>query len=104
MAGQAEYAWAGEAAHMHFQQPVEFQKISSATIAYRKFDSGKPVIFLHGWPLAGVIFRKMIPFAQKDFTWYVPDLPGSWAFSRSGAGWRFFSDKPLIPNGPTLKP
>jgi hypothetical protein len=52
---------------MRFQQPVEFQKISSATIAYRKFDSGKPVIFLHGWPLAGVIFRKMIPFRAKRF-------------------------------------
>ena len=33
-------------------------------------------MFLHGWPLAGVTFRKLIPFLHKDFTCYVPDLPG----------------------------
>src|ERR687888_384644 len=61
---------------MYFQQPIQFQKVSSASIAYRKFGSGEPLIFLHGWPLAGVTFRKLIPFLQKDFTCYVPDLPG----------------------------
>jgi haloalkane dehalogenase len=65
-----------EPEHMYFREPVQFQRISSATIAYRKFGKGQPLIFLHGWPLAGVTFRKMIPSLHDHFTCYVPDLPG----------------------------
>jgi len=67
---------AADEGHIYFQQPIKFQKIPSANIAYRKFGKGKPLVFLHGWPLAGVTFRKLIPFLQNDFTCYVPDLPG----------------------------
>ena len=46
-------------------------------MAYRVFGSGPALVMVHGWPLSGVTFRRLIPELQKFFTCYVPDLPGA---------------------------
>jgi haloalkane dehalogenase len=59
------------------QHPVRYVDTPWATVAYRQFGVGDPLLLLHGWPLSGVTFRKVIPHLQDRFTCYVPDLPGA---------------------------
>lgn len=55
---------------------VRWHETSTATIAYRVVGSGPPLVLLHGWPLWGFTFRKLIPHLMPHFTCYVIDLPG----------------------------
>jgi pimeloyl-ACP methyl ester carboxylesterase len=57
--------------------PVKFQDVGTAEIAYRSVGSGPPVLFLHGWPLSGLTYRKLIPELAQRFTCYAIDLPGA---------------------------
>ncbi len=62
-----------------FDSPIETRKIVDARIAYRRFGRAgvdPPLLFLHGWPLAGVTFRELIPHLADRFDCIVPDLPG----------------------------
>lgn len=56
--------------------PLQFQDVGSAAIAYRRCGSGPPVLFLHGWPLSGLTYRKLVPQLAERFTCIVVDLPG----------------------------
>ena len=56
--------------------PLQFHDVGSAEIAYRRCGSGPPVLFLHGWPLSGLTYRKLIPRLAARFTCFVLDLPG----------------------------
>jgi pimeloyl-ACP methyl ester carboxylesterase len=56
---------------------VQFQDVGNTEIAYRKVGSGEPLLLLHGFPLSGMTFRKIIPELAKHFTCYVVDLPGA---------------------------
>lgn len=57
--------------------PVKFQDVGTAEIAYRMMGSGPPVLFLHGWPLSGLTYRKLIAELAPSFTCYAVDLPGA---------------------------
>src|SRR5689334_9694272 len=57
-------------------EPVRFVETKTARIAYRKFGAGPDLVFLHGWPLSSVTFRKLIPDLRRHFTCYLLDLPG----------------------------
>lgn len=57
--------------------PVKFQDVGTAEIAYRTVGSGPPVLFLHGWPLSGLTYRKLIAELAQRFTCYAIDLPGA---------------------------
>ena len=59
--------------------PVRFRDVGTAEIAYRTFGSGPPLLLLHGWPLAGFTYRKLIPRLAERFTCYAIDLPGAGA-------------------------
>ncbi len=62
-----------------FDAPVETRKVVGSTIAYRRFGRAEidpPLLFLHGWPLAGLTFRELIPHLKDRFDCIVPDLPG----------------------------
>jgi pimeloyl-ACP methyl ester carboxylesterase len=56
--------------------PLQFQDVGSAAIAFRRCGSGPPVLFLHGWPLSGLTYRKLIPHLAARFTCIAVDLPG----------------------------
>jgi len=48
----------------------------TAEIAYRTVGSGPPLLLLHGWPLSGLTYRRMIPHLAPHFRCYAVDLPG----------------------------
>lgn len=50
--------------------------VGSARIAVRTFGSGPPLLLVHGWPLWGFTWRKLVPLLE-GFTSYVVDLPGT---------------------------
>ncbi len=57
-------------------QAVEFVDVPGSRIAYRRFGSGPPLIFIHGWPFHSFNYRLVIPEMAHHFTCYALDLPG----------------------------
>jgi pimeloyl-ACP methyl ester carboxylesterase len=55
---------------------VRWHETPTAKIAYRVVGSGPPLVLLHGWPLWGFTFRKLLPRLAAHFTCYLIDLPG----------------------------
>jgi pimeloyl-ACP methyl ester carboxylesterase len=56
---------------------VLFCNIGASQMAYRKVGNGEPLILIHGYPLSGMTFRKVVPALSALFTCYVIDLPGA---------------------------
>lgn len=46
-------------------------------IAFRRFGRGPAVVFVHGWPLNGATYRGLVRELAREFTCFVPDLPGA---------------------------
>ncbi|MCE9565544.1 MAG: alpha/beta hydrolase [Planctomycetes bacterium] len=55
---------------------VRWHETPTAKIAYRVVGAGPPLILLHGWPLWGFTFRKLLVYLTPHFTCYLIDLPG----------------------------
>lgn len=55
---------------------VRWHDTPTARIAYRTIGTGPPLVFLHGWPLWGFTFRKLLPYLTGHFTCVLIDLPG----------------------------
>lgn len=51
--------------------------VGGTKIAYRRVGRGPAVVFIHGWPLSGITWRRLVSRLQDRFTCIVPDLPGS---------------------------
>jgi pimeloyl-ACP methyl ester carboxylesterase len=66
----------GIAAGMLAESPLRFHMTPTAEIAYRQVGSGPPLLLLHGWPLSGLTYRRLIPHLAPRFTCYAVDLPG----------------------------
>lgn len=45
-------------------------------LAYWRFGSGPDVVLVHGWPLHGATFRRIIPLLAERYTLHVFDMPG----------------------------
>lgn len=56
---------------------VRYQDVGTAEIAYRTFGAGDPILLVHGWPLSGFTYRKLIPHLARQYTCHVVDLPGA---------------------------
>ncbi len=50
--------------------------IGSATVHWRRDGSGPAIVFLHGFPLSGRTWDKLLPYLRERFTCYTPDLIG----------------------------
>lgn len=48
----------------------------SARLICRHFGSGPALLFVHGFPLSGFTWRKLLPELSQHYSCYVPDLPG----------------------------
>ena len=48
----------------------------TARLPCRSFGSGPALLLVHGFPLSGFTWRKVLPALAKHHTCYVPDLPG----------------------------
>jgi pimeloyl-ACP methyl ester carboxylesterase len=51
--------------------------VGTARIAVRTTGQGPPLLLVHGWPLSGLTFRKLVPELSRFFTCHVVDLPGA---------------------------
>ena len=54
----------------------EFIEVGNARVCYRKAGEGSALVLLHGFPLSGLTWRKMIPALAQRFTCYALDLMG----------------------------
>src|SRR5258705_4420846 len=59
--------------------PVERVDVGTASIAYRRFGDprNEPLLFIHGWPFSGFIWRKMLPALAEQYACVTIDLPGA---------------------------
>ncbi|MEM8602159.1 MAG: alpha/beta hydrolase [Bacteroidota bacterium] len=66
-----------EATAYFLAQPVRYAVTSGAEVAYRRFGSGPPVVFVHGWPFNGFTYRALAYRLRDAHTCIVIDLPGT---------------------------
>jgi len=57
-------------------EDVRWLDVGTARMAYRVAGSGPAVVLVHGYPLHGETWRKLVPELARSFTCYVPDLAG----------------------------
>lgn len=57
---------------------VEARMIDTGTerLPVRRFGQGPALLLVHGFPLSGFTWRKVLPALARRFTCWVPDLPG----------------------------
>ncbi len=78
--------------------PVEMIDTGTARLPLRRFGSGPALLFVHGFPLSGFTWRKVLPDLAKHRTCYVLDLPGL-----GGSEWTEQTDFSFPGQGRTLK-
>ncbi len=83
---------AAEAADLFRAEPDGFLDVGEGEVAYRRVGSGPDVLFVHGWPVSGATWRKLLPHLVDQVTCHVIDLPGTGS-SRFGPGTRFTIDQ-----------
>lgn len=59
------------------RDPDRMINVGGAQVAYRKVGTGPDVLFVHGWPVSGATFRKLLPHLVQHVTCHLIDLPGS---------------------------
>jgi haloalkane dehalogenase len=65
-----------ETTRLFFTALPQRQDTGTARLVYRRFGSGPPLLLVHGFPLSGFTWRKVLPALAERYTCYVPDLPG----------------------------
>ena len=53
-----------------------FVDVGNARVCYRKAGEGPALVLLHGFPLSGLTWRKVVPELSERFTCYALDLVG----------------------------
>jgi len=66
-----------EAADLFRHEPDAFLDVGAGEVAYRRVGRGPDVLFVHGWPVSGATFRKLLPHLSTHVTCHVIDLPGA---------------------------
>lgn len=56
--------------------PVEMHEVEHTKLAVRVFGQGPALVLIHGYPLHGYTWRKLLPALAMQFRCYVVDLPG----------------------------
>lgn len=57
--------------------PVRRIRVGTLDLAFRTFGSGPPVVWVHGFPQAGVTYRGLLDELRTGYTHHVLDLPGA---------------------------
>ena len=66
-----------DAADLFRREPDAFLDVGAGEVAYRRVGQGPDVLFVHGWPVSGATFRKLLPHLSHQVTCHVIDLPGA---------------------------
>ena len=77
-----------DAADLFRREPDRFLDVGAGEAAYRRVGNGPDVLFVHGWPVSGATFRRLLPHLVDHVTCHVIDLPSA------GAS-RFDADTPM---------
>ncbi|MGQ0619288.1 MAG: alpha/beta fold hydrolase [Panacagrimonas sp.] len=56
--------------------PTQWIETGAARLICRRFGTGPALLLVHGFPLSGFTWRKLLPELSTHYTCYVPDLPG----------------------------
>jgi pimeloyl-ACP methyl ester carboxylesterase len=55
---------------------VEMIDVGDAVLPLRRFGTGPALLLVHGFPLSGYTWRKLLPSLAQRYSCYVPDLAG----------------------------
>ena len=66
-----------ESANLFRTEPDRFLDVGAGEAAYRCVGSGPDVLFVHGWPVSGATWRKLLPHLVDHVTCHVIDLPSA---------------------------
>ena len=64
------------AAAQFLASETRFADVDGVRVAYRRRGSGPPMVLLHGWPVWGFTWRRVLPLLEPHFDCVVVDLPG----------------------------
>ncbi|HUR39709.1 MAG TPA: alpha/beta hydrolase [Verrucomicrobiae bacterium] len=56
--------------------PLQRSQVGPTRYAWRRFGEGPALLLIHGFPLSGATWRKVLPELAQHYTCYVPDLAG----------------------------
>lgn len=65
-----------ETSRLYLTAPVQMVDTGSERLPCRRFGSGPAILFVHGFPLSGFTWRKILPELATRHTCWVVDLPG----------------------------
>lgn len=65
-----------DAAKAYLDAPVDVIDAGDAAVAVRRFGSGPALLLIHGFPVHGFTWRKVLPELSRRFSCIVVDLPG----------------------------
>lgn len=80
-----------DAADLFRREPDRFLDVGAGEAAYWRVGSGPDVLFVHGWPVSGATFRKLLPHLVDHVTCHLIDFP-------SAGSSRFDANTPLTIN------
>lgn len=66
-----------DATELFRSPPSRHFDVGGAEVAYRVVGRGRDVLFVHGWPVSGATFRRLLPYLVDHMTCHVVDLPGA---------------------------
>ncbi|TDT14493.1 pimeloyl-ACP methyl ester carboxylesterase [Ilumatobacter fluminis] len=68
---------ATEAADLFRRDPDRLIDVGAGKVAVRTVGTGPDVLFVHGWPVTGATFRKLLPHLTPHVTCHLIDLVGT---------------------------
>jgi pimeloyl-ACP methyl ester carboxylesterase len=68
---------ASDATDLFRTEPGRYLDVGGGSVAHRAVGSGPDVLFVHGWPLSGATYRKLLPDLVDHVTCHLIDLPGA---------------------------
>ncbi len=86
------------ATQFFFDAPAQTIDTGTARLPYRRFGSGPALLLVHGFPLSGFTWRKILPELSKRHTCYALALPGM-----GESEWTSATDFSFPGQGRTLK-
>jgi pimeloyl-ACP methyl ester carboxylesterase len=86
------------ATRFYFDTPAQMVDTGSERLPCRQYGKGSPLLLVHGFPLSGFTWRKLLPELSMHTKCYVPDLPGM-----GESEWTDATDFSFPGQGKTLK-
>lgn len=77
MTGSTPTLTSADAADLFRRPPDQYLDVGAGEVAHRRVGAGPDVLFVHGWPVSGATFRRLLPHLVEHVTCHVIDLPSA---------------------------